>query len=303
MTLPIKRMIHRQFENVGETMNFLNQNLLANHDYNSFSSSKIIIDFAKCSFIEPYHIAPLACIIHEYLKEDFRIEITGLNKSLQKYFSQSGFMDFCNGQYLETEFPAPLDKTTLPLWRISEGAHNLYPSFAENYYESHNFKGKDLQPLYSALGEMMNNIFDHSKCLIPGYTVTQFHPKRRQLYTCVCDLGCTIPYAINNFLNQSGKLTVSAPEAILKAMELGFSTLSQPHNRGFGLHTIGAIVDSLKGTFILASGSAAYKKSYDNDAEIFHLTDNFPGTMVVIALNTDNLQSKEQEMTDDLHIL
>lgn len=302
MTLPIRRMIHRQFENVGETMNFLNQNMLRNHDPSVYSTARIEIDFSQCSYIEPYHVAPLACIIHEYLIGGFNVEVIGLNKPLEKYFHESGFLDFCSGHYKEDSFPEPKDKNTLPLWRIMDGAHNIYPQLAEQYFESHRFKGKDLQPLNTALGEMMNNVFDHSLCKIPGYTITQYHPKQKKLFTCVCDLGCTIPVSVNNYLAAMGEPQISPIDALVKSMEKEFSSFTQPHNRGRGLDTLVSIVHSLNGMFILVSGSAAYRQAHGEEERFYDLLDNFPGTMVVIGLQTDHLEMKEMEMTDDLHV-
>lgn len=302
MTLPIRRMVHRQFNNVGETMNFLNENMLRNHDRSEYSTTIIEIDFSQCDFVEPYHIAPLACVIHEYLQDGFKVDVMGLNRSMEKYFRESGFMDFCLGRYKDETFPKPVDRNTLPLWRILSGAHNSYPHQAEEYFESHGFKGKDLQPLNTALGEMMNNVFDHSECHIPGYTITQYHPRQKKLYTCVCDLGCTIPRSVNHYLKAQGEPELNPADALLRAMKKDFSTHTQPHNRGRGLDTLSTIVNSLNGTFILVSGSAAYLRIAGEDNELYDLVDNFPGTMVVIELETDHLEFKELEMTDDLHI-
>ncbi len=303
MSKVVKRMVHRKFKTIQETMLFLNENMLCNHDESMYEPRKVEIDFSQCDYVEPYHIAPLACILHEYLEVGFMVNIIGLNQRLKKYFNETGFFEFCSGKYVNDEFPNPRDKNTLPLWRIMSGAHNAYPTLAESFFESNGLSGKDLQPLNSALGEMMNNVFDHSKCKIPGYTVTQFHPNRKLLYTCVCDLGCTIPKSVNDYLTSQGLPAISALAALDKAMEKNFSSYTQPHNRGLGLDNLSSIVEALQGSLVIVSGSAAYTNKLEAEGTCFALSDNFPGTMVVITLSTDHLEVKEEEQTDDLHII
>lgn len=302
MSKAVRRIVHRGYDTLNETMHFLNENMLRNLDESMYAPKRVQVDFSQCEYVEPYHIAPLACMVHEYLEAGFSIEVCGLREGLQKYFQESGFLDFCGGFYQNDLFPTPRDKNTLPLWRIMDGAHNAYPQLAQSYFESNGLTGKDLQPLNSALGEMMNNVFDHSRCKIPGYTFTQFHPKRKVLCTCVCDLGCTIPISINDYLSSQGLPKVSSIEALKKALERNFSSHTQPHNRGLGLDTLATSVRALHGNFIIASGSVVFTNMEAVGEELYNLEDNFPGTMVVIMLSTDHLEVKEEEQTDDLHI-
>ncbi|MBU6324213.1 MAG: hypothetical protein KJS92_01900 [Bacteroidetes bacterium] len=294
-------MVHRNFRTIQETMHFLNENMLCNLDESIYGVKRVEIDFSQCDYVEPYHLAPLACVLHEYLEAGFNIDVLGLNARLQKYFDETGFFEFCEGKYVNAAFPDPKDKNTLPLWRIMPGAHNVYPQLAEGFFETNGLTGRDLQPLNSALGEMMNNVFDHSECKIPGYTVTQFHPNRKLLHTCVCDLGCTIPKSVNDYLTSQGLPSISSAAALDKAMEKNFSSYTQPHNRGLGLDNLVSIVRALKGRFLLVSGSSACIMEHEEEV-LLDMQSNFPGTMVVITLNTDHLEVKEEEQTDDLHI-
>jgi len=78
-------------------------------------------------------------------------------------------------------------------------------------------------------------------------------------------------------------------QALQKALELGFSTKSNPHNRGFGVDTILTIVKANKGEITIVSNRAFYSKqikSRNVKSEADNLAFSFPGTYLVIKLNT-----------------
>jgi hypothetical protein len=149
----------------------------------------------------------------------------------------------------------------------------------------------------------MNNIFDHSQSKIPGYTFTQLNSRSSQIITCVCDFGIGIPLSVNKFLKNTGKPVLSNEIALTKALEEKFSTLSRPHNRGFGWNTIFKSLKSLQGKIIIVSNNALYLMQQDGKVIPFLISSNFPGTLVVIYLNTINLPPKEEELTDELTLL
>jgi hypothetical protein len=108
---------------------------------------------------------------------------------------------------------------------------------------------------------------------------------------------------VNDYLASQGFPVVSSTTALEKAMEKNFSSYTQPHNRGLGLDNLCSIVQALQGNLIIVSGSAAYTKKLKETGTLHALSDNFPGTMVVIMLSTDHLEVKEEELSDDLHII
>lgn len=149
----------------------------------------------------------------------------------------------------------------------------------------------------------MNNIFDHSGSKIPGFTFTQLIPGKNQIITCVCDFGIGIPHNVNKFLKDTGEPTLENHLALQKALELKFSTLTKPHNRGFGWDNIFTSIRNLKGKILIISNNALYRLMNDGTSRINLLEANFPGTLVVIYLDTINLPLKEEELTDELFLL
>jgi hypothetical protein len=96
---------------------------------------------------------------------------------------------------------------------------------------------------------------------------------------------------------------LSPIECLYKAIENQFSTKSTPRNKGLGLHTVINNVNSLKGKILIISGRALYMSFPDGRIETKELIENFPGCLIVIYLNTDYLLAKEEEQSDELHLI
>lgn len=147
---------------IHESRSVTNANTLSPHH-------KICIDFSHAGIIRPYHITSLACIIHEYIANGHEIILTNTSAYLRSF----NFKQFCDQVTGANSFPTPDYPDTLPLWRIEKEACNIYPKQVQEYFERNQFYGKDLFGLGLSLGELMNNVFDHAECTIPGYTFTQ----------------------------------------------------------------------------------------------------------------------------------
>lgn len=260
------------------------------------------IDFRNMKNIKPYHITPLACMIHEYLTKGYKIKLINQSDRVKKYMDSFNFNQFCEEDIEANNFPTPRYADTFPLWRIEENASSLYPNKVQTYFERNQFSGKDLFELGNALGELMNNIFDHSECKIPGFTFTQFD-RKKEIITSVCDFGVSIPSKINRYLSNNGMEKLSSVECIKKALENEFSTKSTPRNKGLGLNTILTSVNRLGGKTLIISGKALFRSHSANVIESKELEESFPGCLIVIYLNTENLRSKELELSDELQII
>ncbi len=272
------------------------------HDFKKYPYKIIKIDFLRCKFLKPYHITSLACLINEYQKIGFKVNLINIPVDISEYFKSFKFDQFC-GFVNENNYQLPSDSKTFPLWRIEKTAIDLYPKYVQDYFEKLHFKGKSLISLSLVLAELMNNVFDHSESKIPGYTFTQYNTRNETITSCVCDFGVGIPKKVNNYLKNKNLQIIDNYEALLKAFELSFSTLSKPHNRGFGLDTIATLIKNMKSRLLIVSNNVVY--NINNDGVIVHgkLNEYFPGTLVVIYLNAKELPLIEEELEDELLIL
>lgn len=298
----IRTIFVPQIGNVESHINWLLFNRSKNHNFKEFPAKAIWFDFKKSNFIRPYHIAPLACLIHEYKEKGFKVLLKNIPDSIKESFSKFNFYQFCTKESIG-HFPEPITKTTLPLWRIEQEAISMYPVQAQRYFEGQHFDGKSLFGLGRCLAELLNNVFDHSESKIPGYTFTDFNPNSKEIITCVCDFGIGIPEKVNKFLKNENKPSVDNLTALTLALTNHFSTKSKPHNRGFGLGQLFDIFRALKGRILIVSNNSLFEQDYNGQPKSKLFEVNFPGTLVVLYLKTDNLPAREEEITDELQII
>ena len=288
------------FNNVEEHVKWLNFNRASKHNYRTFPSKVIILNFSLSRFLKPYHIAPLACLIHEYQTKGFKIKISKPNPRIKTYLESFGFDRFCKS-VSETGLEDPRDEKTFPLWLIKDEGKEFYTIKVKEYFENNHFYGHDLFVLGNSLGELLNNIFDHSQSKIPGYTFTQYNPRTNSIITCVCDFGIGIPNSVNRFLAKTGKQKLRNDKALAKAFELSFSALTKPHNRGFGWNTVFGNLQILQGKLLIISNNTVFVLYPNGKINTQLFESNFPGTLIIITLNTSNLPLKE-ESSDEMDL-
>ena len=298
----IKTIFVVDFNSVIAHIDWLQNHRINKHDFRRFPAKIIRLDFSKSRFLKPYHIAPLACLIHEYRERGFKIQIINTPSTIESYLNNFNFYQFCKGEDANN-FPKPIDSKILPLWRIDKTGINLYPIHAQQYFEGNLLKGKDLFVLSNSLAELMNNVFDHSLSKIPGYTFTQFTTRNDQIIACLCDFGRGIPRKVNEYLKLDGQQLMMHDSALRKALETKFSTRTQPHNRGFGWETIFKSIKSIHSKILVISNDALYWLLENGEVRCQLLNVNFPGTLVVVYINTLHLLQKEDESDDELIIL
>ena len=177
----------------------------------------------------------------------------------------------------------------------------------EDYYKNNvpiifekNFSSdRSFEPLNIALAELFNNIIDHSKSTVSGYTTNQYYPKSNKLKIAVCDFGIGIPNKINEYLVSQGKDKIPSSLALSKAFEIGFSTKSSPRNRGFGLDTLMNIIENSNGSFKVISNDAMLTLEPNQKVELFKLNHSFHGTHFEIILDTTTFYKKNNETSDE----
>lgn len=290
------------FNKIDDHIKWINKYRFNRLNKRDFPARFIEISFEKARNLKPYHITSLACLVFEYLQNGYRYKITNTSNEVEKYLRSFHFHNLkCSPEF--NDFPPPSDRKTLPLWLIDQTAINLYPDHAKKYFENNHFIGKDLFALGVSLSELLNNIFDHSKSKIPGYTFTQYNSTSNRIITSLCDFGIGIPRNIKNFLKKNNRDTITSIEALKLSLENRFTTKSKPHNRGFGLETVIQNVKSLNGKLIIISNDVNYVLfPNNNEAKTYHFNHSFPGTLIVIMLDTRYLNVKEEEDYTEIEI-
>jgi anti-sigma regulatory factor (Ser/Thr protein kinase) len=259
---------------------------------------ELIFDFGNLDFIRPAGIVFLSNLIHWLHEKNTTVKFLNVTRTSQAllYLDDSLFFEqHCGAKVRASASPRG---TTRPLKRI---AHR----------DSHAWLGSDLVPwLASRLGiteaslypfkacasELFNNIQDHTRYDI-GSIFVQHFPRENGINICVSDFGLGIP---NKVREKVAGITDSA--AILKAVEEGFTTKSQPGNQGTGLdYLLKTVVRGNGGQVTIYSCESIVR--FDRRGTIIkpYMFSNVgfsPGTTIEINLRTDTIEVLPEESED-----
>lgn len=276
----------------GFWIRFINKNRLANLQS---GINKIEIDFSQCTFIEPFHIVVLSCLIEEYYLKGMKIEFTNcIHLELNEYLNKINFYDYWNPSFDRNTYTPNKIATNLCLWKLKPEMITSYVVRAQEYFENNFNSNRTFQPLNVSLAELFNNINDHAESNVSGYCISQYYPNIEKVKIAVCDFGIGIPNSVNKYLRENDKSLLSEGNAIIKSLEKSFSCKSHPHNRGWGLDTIRSIVLDCSGELRIISNKGAYELKNGKE-EIFELKDSFSGTQIEIILDSSKFDQKEDD--------
>lgn len=279
----------------------------ARNKRNIFFRRHYVFDFTKASFLMPFHLVSLACLIEEYKESGNSISFKyKKNSKVEKFLKHSKFDSYWRDNF-DRDFCLRLQTYSfaMPIWQYKQDCVDAFGIVIQKFYASH-FKGKDLTPLKSTVVEALNNITDHAKSKVSGFVATQYFPKNTKLVISICDFGIGIPNNVNEYLKREGKPKLDNVAALEQAVFQGFSTFSKPHNRGYGLDTILSIVKASNGEIEIVSNKAYYSQQivHNSVKKMKHeLGFSFPGTYLIIKLNTSTFIDIESENQDEISIL
>lgn len=266
------------------------------HDNRYFVGCKFLeIDLRKCSFIEPFHLVSLACLIEEYYINNVEIKFINQyeNIELYEYLSSINFFNL----WIENRIIEPIPsskRNSLNLYKIQNESISEYVILAKRYFEDNFNTNKDWYSLNISLAELFNNIVDHSESIVSGFTITQYYPTLGKVKIAICDFGLGIPTTINTFLRNNNIKELAANKALEKAFEIKMSSKKHPHNKGFGLNTIYTIIEEQNGSLNVVSNDVMAK--YENgNFKSFQIKHNFIGTNFELILIVNKFDDYNQD--------
>ena len=253
---------------------------------------KLILNFNNISFIEHDDLVLLACLIEHYYQKGSEISFIIGSCPISDYIEKIRFKEYWTEGFDRNKFTTARNSTTLCLWKISEEMISSYSNYAKSFFA--NFEqNKDLSGVGAIIEELFNNVFNHSKSHVNGYVMSQYYPKNRKLCFSVCDFGVGIPYTVNKYLKENDLNQKKDREAILLAMEHGFSIKSTPQNRGWGLTNVSNLVNSTKGHLLITSNKGLVEQYHSRKQGVDNFKTYFNGTLIKVEIFIDNLDDKE----------
>jgi anti-anti-sigma regulatory factor len=256
----------------------------------------VIVDFNEVKFLETDEIVVLACLLEMFHKNGVQIEFVGGTNELNKHLDNIKFKKYWSGKFNREEYTESLNSSTLCPWKINPEMVYSYSNYAKKYFEGI-VKDKDLLPLASNMDEVFNNILDHAGSPVQGYIITQFYPKPNCISFSVCDFGIGIPTSVNKYLLREEKYVLEDVDALMKALELGFSVKSTPNNRGLGLDNILTLIENSKGSLLIRSNNASLFKEAGKSFKVGKMAVSFPGTLIKVSVNLNTFDKKDEDET------
>lgn len=261
--------------------------------------SALVVDVARCSFLAPGHLVALACLVDAYQLRGIPVSMSVTENEAHDYLRRIRFFDYWTPGFDRRRYTANQLDTNLCLWQVDAHMIDAYAHQAKAYFAQNFLPGKNLDVLHTSLAELFNNICDHAQSPVQGYCFTQYYPTRQQLVTAVCDFGMGIPTSINRLWNAQGRAGLPDADALRASLRRGLTTRSTPRNRGFGLHSLSTSVRALQGELTFLSNFAQLQQLTTGEVVTQLPPCFFPGTLIVVTLNTATLPPVEEEPEAD----
>jgi anti-sigma regulatory factor (Ser/Thr protein kinase) len=258
--------------------------------------SSLVLDFKRLNFIQPAGVIFLSNLIWWLHRHGTSVQLINAKRNAEalRYLDDSLFFEqHCRKKLWLWSAPR---STTIPLQRIA-------PSHSHDWLE-HKFlpwlamrsgmTQASFFDLKTCLSELFNNIREHTRLEI-GSIFVQHYPKLDRINISLADFGLGIPEKVRTV-----RPGLPDDDAVVLAVQEGFTTKSVPGNAGLGLDLLlKTVVGTNSGQVTIYSGHAIVRFQCDKSGKIEHFptkTTGFcPGTTIDINLRTDLIEELPEE--------
>jgi hypothetical protein len=273
---------------------------------------EINFDFEKLSFIRPAGLVTLSNMVDliqlKYPKTEIFYSVPDDYTEKPREFPAVDFLDdslFFEKVMGQKLHPASNErKTTNGLKKLRNDTFDKgYINNTISWLKLNaKLKSKSLSFLDTALGEIFNNILDHSGSPIGGSAFAQHYPRTHEINLCIADCGMGIANTMKKeyTLDRDGNILDTDAKMINYATFHKVTTKSTPRNRGVGLEHLVTIIENNKGFMRILSnqGSLVYNGNQQVSSKKRILTDlgsYYDGTLILLSINTKTLDEEDEE--------
>jgi anti-sigma regulatory factor (Ser/Thr protein kinase) len=251
---------------------------------------KIIIDFSNLRFVRPVGVTFLSNLVHWLDSHGTKVEFANvrIDSDPVRFLDDSLFFEQHTGSKLRPS--ASPRGTTLPLIKIAHKDSHAWLDlkFVPWLADRLAITQASLYIVKACISELFNNIQDHTQLDI-GSIFVQHFPKEMRVTISVSDFGLGIPEAVRKKIPN-----IKDPDAIIQAVQDGFTTKSKPTNKGVGLdYLLRTVVSGNDGQVTIYSQEGIVrfeKRETDIKSYVFHDVGFCPGTTIDISLRTDTIE-------------
>ena len=260
--------------------------------------SKVDFDFRQLQFVRPSGVVFLSNLTKYLVRNGCEVTFCGMSKRTLaiEFLDDSLFFEQHLGKKLNSSCSPR--STTLPLIEIQHSdSHSwIRSTFIPWLSDCTSIAPHDLGELATCLGELFNNIDDHTE-LDVGSVFAQWYPQEERIIVAIADFGVGIPSTVSRVC-----AGLSDNDAIMKAFEDEFTSRSTPRNRGAGLFfLLQNVVQNLGGKLEVnsARGSLKFEKDRNSYSVVPYARRGFcPGTMIVLEFSSAEIERTEGDLED-----
>jgi anti-sigma regulatory factor (Ser/Thr protein kinase) len=255
-------------------------------------------DFAELAFIRPAGVVFLSNLVDWLNEKGTRVLFQNTTKQTPPLFYLDDALFFQQHLGSKLRPTASPRSTTLPLLRLAQkDSHtwlqsNLLPWLALRL----SINEASLYSVKVCISELFNNIQDHTRYDI-GSIFIQHFPNENCVIFSIADFGLGIPDKVRSKISN-----LSDADAIVKAVEEGFTTKSTPANQGSGLaYLLETIVQTNNGEVTFYSGRSIVR--FENKRNIvsprvLSSAGFCPGSTIDIKVRTDTIEVLPDEVEE-----
>lgn len=248
------------------------------------------LDFQDLNFIRPAGVVFLSNLLLWLAEQGTQVHLINAQRDAPalRYLDDSLFFEqHCGEKLWANSSPRG---TTIPLQRIAHShshawlEHNLLPWLVRNV----GLTQASFYALKTCLSELFNNIKDHTRFDI-GSIFVQHYPNEKRINLSVADFGIGIPEKV-----RQAAPGLSDPQAVVQAVQEGFTTRSTPGNAGLGLDYL---LKTVAGTNSGEHAIVRFRKDDQGKISPFpaEKVGFCPGTTIDINLRTDLIEELPEE--------
>jgi len=250
----------------------------------------IIVDFSRISWIDGHLTASLDTVFRQSATNSNIIKLSGLQPRLRE--------TLCKNRLLAERKPDQFN-TVMPITPFSVEAGQDFSSYAKKYLdrpEMPKMTRSLRRRFFEGVDELFANAALHSRTNVPIMVGGQFFPRAGKLAFCIADGGEGMHQPVCAKLRKM----LHPEEAIAWAMEPYNTTRQGDIPGGLGSKILREFIELNKGKITVVSNNGFWGQHRSRIVKR-RLANPFPGTVVLLEVNTSDTQSYDLANAPDPH--
>lgn len=257
----------------------------------------VVIDFGNAEWISPRILAVLAAFLEDVrLMADIEVDCQNMNRENVNYISRMDFFREVGFPYEEFFTRWDSSGRFIPITRVrKENRFQIVEKIKKIMESQWSGLNRELLSLIDwSLGEIVDNIFTHSRTKIDGFVVAQYYSASSEIQIAVIDTGIGIP---NRLRENREYQRVSNEEALRLAVEERVTSDSFG-NGGNGLYYTKRIIQENQGKLRITSDDV--QLVIWGSHQYTCMVPRWSGTIVELEIRTDVPVQPEQIWEQDI---